>query len=235
MVSRARLAAWTTLAVAVLALVGVCDAQTNAGEFTTVTETQTSFDPTKFGTQPLKRSGQAMARVDNDKMVMFGGLTSAGTVNDLWEYSMATGNWTRLHDGIDLSSNSSAPQTPHARVGHSVVIMGSEVWVFGGYSVLFGDLNDLWAFDRPTGAWRNVVAPEPRPAQRNGQSALVSDTSSKKFVVFGGNLRNDMWQYDVVSNKWTMLMDDFDEGGALRHTTPVLLALAAAVVTTFML
>lgn len=67
----------------------------------------------------------------------------------------------------------------------------------------------MWHFSRSAGTWRLVppaTATEAVPATRSGHSAVASDPAGSTFVVFGGNLRNDLWEYDTATGKWRQLM-----------------------------
>jgi hypothetical protein len=70
-------------------------------------------------------------RVDANTAVLFGGLTAAGPANDVWEYKLDTGNWTRLHAGGATPADAPAATVPPPRVGHSTVVLQGDLWVGG--------------------------------------------------------------------------------------------------------
>ena len=89
------------------------------------------------------------------------------------------------------------------RHGHSAVVSGGKMYVFGGYGS--GDfLNDLWVYD-PTAAapdeWAQLNPPSP-PPPRDYHTAVVD--GSGNIYVFGGYSKdealndvyyNDLWMY----------------------------------------
>jgi N-acetylneuraminic acid mutarotase len=101
---------------------------------------------------------------------LFGGfgLDSAGTngnLNDLWEYSVSTNEWT-WKGGSNLVNQSgvygtlnvaAAGNIPGARRFSTVQIISGQVWLFGGLgSDMAGtqsNLNDLWEYTLSSGEW----------------------------------------------------------------------------------
>lgn len=107
--------------------------------------------------------------------------------------------------------------------------------VFGGYDTIDGDRNDVWHFSRSEGTWRQVVTPatDATPSVRSGHSAVALDPAGTSFVVFGGNLRNDAWEFDTSTEKWRMIMSQLATSAAGHGVTrgagaAVAAALAAA-------
>ena len=146
----------------------------------------------------------------------------------MWEYNHSTGFWTRLHAGGSTPADASAPTVPPPRVGHAAVVLQGDLWIFGGYDPDAGDMNDLWKFDRSEGTWSQAAplgggaSATTWPATRSGASATASDpTSGTSFVLFGGNLKNDVWSYDVSTGAWSLLMNEGREhvgrGGGVRE------------------
>jgi len=96
--------------------------------------------------------------------------------------------------------------------------------VFGGYDSASGDLNDLWQFRRASGTWAHLKpavtdggVEDPSPAIRSGHSAVAPDAAGSTFIVFGGNMRNDMWEYDTATGKWRSLMKEMSPSAAPRR------------------
>jgi len=179
-------------------------------------------------------------RVDSTASVLFGGLAASGVLNDVWEYNHSTGFWTRLHAGGSTPADASAPTVPPPRVGHAAVVLQGDLWIFGGYDPDAGDMNDLWKFDRSEGTWSQAAplgggaSATTWPATRSGASATASDpTSGTSFVLFGGNLKNDVWSYDVSTGAWSLLMNEVastsDAAAAFARFSAAAAATLAAV------
>jgi hypothetical protein len=161
-----------------------------------------------------------------------------GTANDVWEYKVDTGNWTLLHDG-STPADASSPAAPPPRVGHAAAAVRGDLWVFGGYDPSRGDSNDLWRFDRAEGKWHEVEISEDgvAPAPRSGHSAFAPDPDGGVggMFVFGGNLRNDAWRFDVDAGAWEVVMTESahtsgaGEGRGARGRAAVVAAAIVAV------
>jgi N-acetylneuraminic acid mutarotase len=82
--------------------------------------------------------------VHDAKMYIFGGQEDDNKkLNDLWCFDMQTNQWGQ----VDQSGNSYKP-TP--RSGHSTVVYGDKMYIFGGILELTKELNDLVVFDFET-------------------------------------------------------------------------------------
>ena len=81
----------------------------------------------------------------------------------------------------------------HRRDGHSATLIGTNVFLFGGY--WSGYKNDLWVLDSTTmelKEYHNHRGPVPEPRARHGAVAL----EGKLYVFggYGGNYLNDLHQ-----------------------------------------
>jgi len=90
-----------------------------------------------------------------------------GYLNDLWEYSVSTNEWT-WKGGSNLANDignfgtqgtAAATNLPSARAFSTVQIISGEVWLFGGFGndsetpKVQDNLNDLWEYTLSTGVW----------------------------------------------------------------------------------
>lgn len=154
--------------------------------------------------------------MDEDTAVVFGGLGLDGALNDVWEFRVAGANWTRLHAGAGavgtaaqatLAAAAAANAAPSPRVGHAAVVLRGDLYVFGGYESSRGHTNDVWAFARADGLWRQLggaLGSGAAPAPRSGASAVAPDPDGGTFVIFGGDAKDDVWAFDVDTEAWTM-------------------------------
>jgi N-acetylneuraminic acid mutarotase len=89
-----------------------------------------------------------------------------GKLNDLWEYSPSSGQWTwvsgedaaNVGGAFDTLGTAAAGNLPGARQAASSWIDSSgNLWLFGGVgydaSGAVGNLNDLWQYSPSTGLW----------------------------------------------------------------------------------
>ncbi|KAE9983892.1 hypothetical protein Vi05172_g9889 [Venturia inaequalis] len=158
---------------------------------------------------PGPRVGHASLLVGN-AFIVFGGDTKLedGDVLDdtLYLLNTATKQWSRA---------SPAGPRPAGRYGHTLNILGSKIYIFGG-QVEGYFFNDLVAFDlnslqMPGNRWEVMVpnggdgtGPVPKP--RTNHSIV---TWQDKLFLFGGTdgtqWFNDVWTYDPRTNSWSEL------------------------------
>lgn len=104
-------------------------------------KSRTIKDICGWNTEGLGPSGRNnhSAVVFNDFLILIGGLDGqyTGNYEDLLIYSINKNFWKRLI----IRSNTKT--SPIARYAHSTFLIDSTLYVFGGYSVKLGCLNDL--------------------------------------------------------------------------------------------
>ncbi|KAL2019582.1 hypothetical protein VTK56DRAFT_9479 [Thermocarpiscus australiensis] len=161
---------------------------------------------------PGPRVGHASLLVGN-AFIVFGGDTKIDEADILDEtlylLNTSTRQWSRALP---------AGPRPTGRYGHSLNILGSKIYVFGG-QVEGYFMNDLSAFDlnqlqMPNNRWEMLIPssdnggpPQGKvpPARTNHTVVTFND----KLYLFGGTNGfqwfNDVWSYDPVTNSWSQL------------------------------
>ena len=107
---------------------------------------------------------------------------------------------------------------PPGRYGHTLNILGSKIFIFGGQveGYFFNDLLafDLNALQNPGNTWEflmqntaeDELATGPRPAPRTNHTVI---SYNDQMYLFGGTNGtiwfNDVWTYSPASNTWTQL------------------------------
>jgi hypothetical protein len=139
------------------------------------------------GKGPSPRSNASIG-VDGDRLVVFGGNTSTDGLafapeNDAYALDLSgdTPTWSAIGGATK----------PPARLFHAMAIDRARhvAYVYGG-----GDeqaftgpfLNDLWALDLESGAWREVKQAGDPPVARI-HAGMMFDDADKVLVVFGGH------------------------------------------------
>ena len=110
------------------------------------------------------------------RVILHGGRATSGTspLREAWSFDIRAETWTRLQD------------CPAALYGHSSVLYGSRVWVFGGYdSELNGTTANLLSYDLVSGRWAREVYDGVTPAGRMWHTATMH--GSRMHVVGGMN------------------------------------------------
>ncbi|KAH6620168.1 hypothetical protein C7974DRAFT_363547 [Boeremia exigua] len=164
------------------------------------------------GDGPGPRVGHASLLVGN-AFIVFGGDTKLADNDDLddtlYLLNTSTKHWSRA-----------LPQGPRptGRYGHTLNILGSKIYIFGGQVEGFF-FNDLVAFDlnslqSSASRWevllpntKDQASPQGRsPPARTNHSVV---TWQDKLYLFGGTdgvvWFNDVWTYDPRTNSWTEL------------------------------
>ena len=129
------------------------------------------------------------------RVILFGGSSSGGYLNDTWGYNYTTNAW--------IPYNPTNP--PPARSGHAMVYdPAGKVMLFGGYNGSVY-LNDTWVYDYTTNSWTNRNPTNPPPA--HAWHALAYDAFAGREILFGGfssgGYLNDTWAYSYPTNTWT--------------------------------
>ncbi|KAI9781359.1 MAG: Negative regulator of mitotic exit [Peltula sp. TS41687] len=161
---------------------------------------------------PGPRVGHASLIVGN-AFIVFGGDTSTEereVLDDtLYLLNTATRQWSRAKP---------PGSRPSGRYGHTLNIVGSKLYIFGG-QVEGYFFNDLVAFDLntlqvPGNQWEFLIPNSADGGPPPGQIPLARTnhtmvTYADKLFLFGGTdgtqWFNDVWTYDPRTNKWTQL------------------------------
>ncbi|KAH9208040.1 hypothetical protein DL95DRAFT_428852 [Leptodontidium sp. 2 PMI_412] len=161
---------------------------------------------------PGPRVGHASLLVGN-AFIVYGGDTKMDDSDVLDEtlylLNTSTRQWSRAVP---------AGPRPSGRYGHSLNILGSKIYVFGG-QVEGYFMNDLVAFDLnqlqvPTNRWEMLIrnSEEGGPPQGQIPPARTNHsvvTYNEKLYLFGGTNGfqwfNDVWCYDPIPNTWVSL------------------------------
>lgn len=124
---------------------------------------------------PSARNFFSLAKIGDDKVLMFGGRDDSGVPNNqTWIYDLGDNTWTQ-----DASGTS-----PTARWGHGLCEIGTgEVLFFGGADAGNTVQNDTWTYDISTGEWVQESATAMPSARRNFSMAK---SRGRDVVLFGG-------------------------------------------------
>jgi hypothetical protein len=152
------------------------------------------------GYAPLaRRYHSAIYDPVRDRMVIFGGATDSGDMDDTWALDLGDPRWTNV---------SSSTQKPSWRKYHSAVYDAARdrMVVFGGAAGSSTLYDDLWALSLGGNpAWSRLARiGDTIPAARSG-ATLNHDAGRDRFWVVGGysgTWENDVWTYEPASQAW---------------------------------
>eukprot|EP01065_Artemidia_motanka_P008654 TRINITY_DN1435_c2_g1_i1.p1 TRINITY_DN1435_c2_g1~~TRINITY_DN1435_c2_g1_i1.p1 ORF type:complete len:1438 (+),score=391.98 TRINITY_DN1435_c2_g1_i1:35-4348(+) len=162
--------------------------------------------------------------VIDGSMIVFGGLSAAGPLRDLWTFTpfgLGEGDVTVPR----MSWKEVVPTTaarPEARYSHSAVRITDRMVVFGGRT-RSGAMADLWELAWPAASWRQITAGTRRPAARWGHAAAAEASG---LVIYGGEGRagvlSDCWRWRYGSGLWSRVLPSpnaTDVPGPLAHAS----------------
>ena len=138
---------------------------------------------------PGPRASNLMAYDDDrDRVVLLGGYTPAGYLNETWEF-----------DGARWLQRTPATSPPPRDAGAMVYDLArGRMVLFGGSGTTL--LNDTWEYDGVN--WRSVQTPVSPPARY--QHVMSYDRHRGRTVLFSGlgaSTLQDLWEYD--GSNWT--------------------------------
>ncbi|OAA67638.1 Kelch-type beta propeller [Cordyceps fumosorosea ARSEF 2679] len=156
---------------------------------------------------PGPRVGHSSLLVGN-AFIVYGGDTKIEDSDVLDEtlylLNTSTRHWSRALP---------AGPRPSGRYGHSLNILGSKIYIFGG-QVEGYFMNDLSAFDlnqlqMANNRWEILLQSEASPSIPAARTNHTVITYNDKMYLFGGTNGfewfNDVWCYDPQVNKWSQL------------------------------
>lgn len=147
--------------------------------------------------------------------------TSINYLNDLWEYSPSSGQWTWVSGsdsggakGIYGSEGvAAAGNVPGARNRAVSWIDGAgHLWLFGGYgfdSSGVGDMNDLWEYSPSSGEWTWVAN-----ATTLGTAGVYGTEGQAAITNVPGARADSVGWVDAGGNLWLFGGSGYDNAGA---------------------
>jgi N-acetylneuraminic acid mutarotase len=167
---------------------------------------------------------------------LFGGYgndstSTQGDLNDLWEFSPTTKEWTWVSGSNTVGSGpavygtkgvAAASNTPGARGSSVSWIDGSgNLWLFGGIPGFLGiysfesNLNDLWEFSPTNKEWTWVSGANTIPAGSYGQSGVYGTQGVAAASNVPGARDSAVSWVDPSGNLWLFGGLGYDSTGAL--------------------
>lgn len=152
-----------------------------------------------------RRNGVAIYDPVGKRVIIFGGVSNRGLLNDLWSFDPAARVWTKLNP---------AGTPPSPRFGFDAVYdpVGRQMVIYAGQGA--GFFNDTWTLNLNTLEWRDVSpAPGSRPKARYGAWS-VYDPGARSLVQFAGFTEEsrrfqDTQSFSLETNTW----QDLTPGG----------------------
>lgn len=141
---------------------------------------------------PSPRGAPAMAySPDHQQVILFGGITTLGRLDDTWAYDCSRGTWTRLE----------TENKPQGRCDSAMVYdtVNEQFILYGGWGARSGLQDDTWIYDLDANAWTEVKT-ESNPGRMYGHS-MVWDPANERVILYGGHINSPISQM-YVDNTW---------------------------------
>jgi hypothetical protein len=138
-----------------------------------------------------------------NSMLLFGGYDTTGQVSDkVYLYNPWGPSWS-------LITTMGFPTTCPARAEHSAVIVGKQMFVYGGFD---GNIyrGDLWKLDLSTFPYYwTQLTPAGSPPQPRANHSMVFDSDLGRILLFGGRggagFYNDVYALDTSGLFWSQV------------------------------
>ncbi len=170
-----------------------------------------------IGAPAARQNAAAIYDPVGDRLVLVGGRSSSGDLNDTWELDLETLQWRQV------TTTGDAPAPRHT---HNAVYDGSahQLLIWSGRSITAEGSrlrNDVWRLDLSTMTWHEIHAAAPLPTARYG-TAAVFDVTSGELVNFAGftdqGRFDDTWRLNPVSGIWRNVSSSRRPGERCLHT-----------------
>lgn len=154
------------------------------------------------GNFPAPRFGHGAASIGSqqDRLLIFGGSSNNGRLNDLAIFRSDTSTWSML------KASGSAPK---ARLRCDMASLSDVAYIFGGrttYRYIGGQyFDDVFAFNAERAQWVQIQAKGKGPAARSG--CVVEVINDRQLFVHGGYddgaaYYGDIFIFDLASSTW---------------------------------
>ncbi|CAA0841703.1 Galactose oxidase/kelch repeat superfamily protein [Striga hermonthica] len=157
------------------------------------------------GEKPTPRFNHG-ATVIGNKMVIVGGESGNGLLEDVQVLSFDRFSWTKASSKLYLSPTSLPLKIPACK-GHTLVPWGKKVLLIGGKTEPVSDRVSVWAFDMEAECWSLIEAKGDIPVARSGHTVVRANSA---LILFGGEdsrrrKLNDLHMFDLKSLMWLPL------------------------------
>ncbi|XP_061179886.1 uncharacterized protein LOC133188462 [Saccostrea echinata] len=146
--------------------------------------------------QPCSRRHHS-AVVHDGIMYVYGGYVDLrGSSSELWAFHISEEEWELI------TPRQTRSDMPEGRHGHTAVLHGRNMWIYGGLSGLTPK-SDLWYYNFHVGKWTRMKCRFGPPPLVGHAAAVVKDNMVLQGGEQNGELRNDFWVFSFECLKWT--------------------------------
>ncbi len=133
----------------------------------------------------------------NHRVVIFGGRSASGHLNDVWAFDLKNNSWS------ELTPTSGPAPAPRFTANGVYNPAAQQMIIWSGQGATF--FNDVWAFDLAAKTWTPFNPPDPKPNARYGVASIF-DPKAKEMVAFAGftdaGRFDDTWRFNIANATW---------------------------------
>lgn len=154
-------------------------------------------------------------------LYVFGGMLDSAYTKlkcPLWVFDIAKQKWVPCQ----VKMSPLQTQKPTNRKGHSAVVIGSSMLLYGGFVDIKGSSQEFWSLDLDTQRWSPLsgsLQGSTGPGPRHSHSAMAHQTC---MYLFGGlkGLREqrDFWRWNSISCTWSSLKTKSGPSKLIGHS-----------------
>ncbi|XP_062972763.1 rab9 effector protein with kelch motifs-like [Elgaria multicarinata webbii] len=162
------------------------------------------------GAAPVNRKGHS-AVIYRGSMYLYGGyIDLKGASQEFWSLCFDAKQWAPV-PAISYGGS------PGPRHGHTAVVYGNDMYLFGGLMGL-SEQKDFWKWDFVAANWSTIRRSQ-GPPKVVGHSALIFEDS---MLVFGGGVSNSrpsstLWKYHFPTQMWKKLDSPTETSSKAYH------------------
>ena len=174
---------------------------------------------------PSARYLHAVAADAQGGFFMFGG-DGGGLLNDVWRWNAVSSSWIKLR----ADGNTDGPD---GREGHSLAVVQSRIFMFGGLNRRGRNTNDLWEYVTANNTWVQHfdIGNDYGPSARHGHAMIGVNDSILLFGGQSGNAQlNDFWGFQPADLAWSRLQADGSATGPRARSFLAMASLQSKVI-----
>jgi hypothetical protein len=151
-----------------------------------------------------------MCYIDDDKVLIHGGIGDPGHLDDMWIFDLSDSTWTEIEP---------VGAKPSPRHYHKIVeISENKLLLYGGYDTATVK-KDTWIYDLTLNTWTELT-PAVNPLNRY-MHTLVS-IGDNKVMLYGGkktysSTMGETWVFDLTDTTWTKDVNTINPPGLYQH------------------
>lgn len=140
------------------------------------------------------------------------------SVKECCEYSTKVVDTIGIDDGLQFPIKVGfAGDYPLARAEHGAVGIAEKTYIFGGLTREYGYVQDMYKLDAENVKWEVVDRTKGNIPSRRAGHSMIADPTNNYIYLFGGRNKigdnsnrglNDVWRFDTVRDKWTLLNEN---------------------------